>query len=210
MKDTTGSRIKEARKAAGYSQAALGKLINVDQSTVALWETDRTVPRQDKINELAKVLFLSAEFLHYGNSGVASGDGMRTVPVVGYVGAANEVHPFHGGIMQETPSPPTVDKEAPQASAAIIVRGNAMWPVYRDGDILYYADELKQKPAGLLGTECVVQIQDGATVVKRLMSGSRRGTFTLASYNAPEMRDVSVEWAAPIVWIRRNLNQPAE
>lgn len=209
MTETIGQRIKAARTALQLSQAALGKLVNVDQSTVALWETDKTLPRQDKITDLAVLLHLSPEFLHYGMSDKGGGPLLQTVPVVGYVGEGAELREFPGS-HQETLRPPVVDQHQPPASAAVIVRGNAMWPVYRDGDTIYYAESTKRRPALLVGVECVVKLKDGAMMVKRLLAGSRKDVFTLGSYTSPEIRDVAVEWAAPIVWIRRHLPQQAE
>jgi phage repressor protein C with HTH and peptisase S24 domain len=203
---TMGIRIKEARKAMNLSQQALANLVAVDQSTVALWEMDRTTPREDTLAQLATVLFLSPEFLRYGNKPPEStGYVPRSVPVVGFVMAGNEVKHIGKKLMQETPSPPQMDPDQPEPTAALVVRGNSMWPVYRDGDILFYSEQGKGKPSDMLGTECVVQVDGGATLVKRVMSGSRRGLYTLASYNAPEIHDVAISWCAPIVWVRRNL-----
>jgi transcriptional regulator with XRE-family HTH domain len=200
---TIGNRIKEARKAINLSQDSLAKLVGVDQSTVALWETDKTSPREETLSQLAQILYLTPEFLRYGPPREAPSMPQCTVPVVGFVIAGNEIKPLGRRVMQETAAPPVFDKDTPEPTAALIVRGDSMWPVYRDGDILFFSDHAK--PNDMIGTECVVKLDDGTMLVKRVMSGSRRGLYTLASYNAPEIHDVSIEWAAPVVWVRRNL-----
>lgn len=208
-KDTVGLRIKEARKALQLSQVSLARLVGVDQSTVALWETDKTQPREDKLQDVARVLFLTPEYMRYGSGPAIDAPG-RTIPVIGYIGAGNEVHKLAGKSVQETPAPPRSDPSDPVPTAALIVKGNSMWPVYRDGDMLFYDDKQRAKPADMVGTECVVQVRGGAMVVKRIMSGSRKNLFTLSSYNAPEIKDVAIEWAAPILWVRRNHMPPTE
>ena len=48
--------IKEAREKAGLTQQDLANELGVGQSTVAMWETQKTLPRTDKLPALAKIL----------------------------------------------------------------------------------------------------------------------------------------------------------
>lgn len=50
------SALKTARKAKGLSQAALAKILGVDQSAVCLWECGKTLPRADVAIRLANIL----------------------------------------------------------------------------------------------------------------------------------------------------------
>lgn len=51
------------RKIAGYSQASLAKLLNVDKSTVNAWEKGVQKPQSDNICALAKTFKVSADEL---------------------------------------------------------------------------------------------------------------------------------------------------
>ena len=48
--------IKEAREKAGLTQQDIANELGVGQSTVAMWETQKSLPRTDKLPALAKIL----------------------------------------------------------------------------------------------------------------------------------------------------------
>ena len=140
---------------------------------------------------------------------LASGQphGLRpaSVAVAGYVGAGAAVfaiddHAKGGGIdMLELPTPGDV--------VAVRVRGDSQMPVYRDGDTILYSLDQRVAPSSLLGVECVVKLAepDGRTLIKILRRGATPRHFTLASHNANDIEDVAVEWAAPVLWVKRGL-----
>ena len=47
------NNLKELREKANLTQESLAKLINVDRSTIAKWETGEASPRSDKLPTLA-------------------------------------------------------------------------------------------------------------------------------------------------------------
>jgi transcriptional regulator with XRE-family HTH domain len=64
---TTGERISKLRLERGYSQPKLAEELNVSQSTVAMWESNkRSVNNQDLI-KLSKLFNVSTDYL-LGNS----------------------------------------------------------------------------------------------------------------------------------------------
>ena len=80
-----------------------------------------------------------------------------------------------------------------------------MLPVYGDGDILFYNRDSHSgvDAAATLNRDCVVKVLNGATYVKRVISGSGRGAYTLVSYNADPIMNARIEWAAPVKWVKR-------
>lgn len=48
--------IKRQRESSGLKQIDLSSLLNVSQSTVAMWETGEAMPRADKLPKLAEIL----------------------------------------------------------------------------------------------------------------------------------------------------------
>lgn len=60
---TLGERLKAARVAAGLTQLQLAVQAEVDPSTVARIESDKNLPRIDKLQSIAKVLGLALEDL---------------------------------------------------------------------------------------------------------------------------------------------------
>ncbi|MGE0725889.1 MAG: helix-turn-helix transcriptional regulator [Alphaproteobacteria bacterium] len=123
-----------------------------------------------------------------------------TVPIVGYVGAGALVVPFDDVTkLDRAEAPPTV---AP-TTVAVIVRGDSMYPVCRDGDLIYY-DQQPEPPDRHLKRECVVRLADGRILVRVLGRGSIEGRYTLLSYNGTPEEDVEIDWAVPVRWIRRS------
>lgn len=120
----------------------------------------------------------------------------RAVHLAGYVGAGQAVYQFDEGAAGYVEAPPSATPE----TVAVEVRGESMFPLYEDGTILYYSKQLP--PEEMLGRRCILRLDDGRVLVKTLRRGSERGLWTLASINAPDIEDVSVQWAAPIDWIK--------
>lgn len=52
---TLGERINYYRQLRGYTAKGLGKLLGVSGATVSQWQTNKTSPRPDKIQELSKL-----------------------------------------------------------------------------------------------------------------------------------------------------------
>jgi hypothetical protein len=48
-----------------------------------------------------------------------------------------------------------------------------------------------------------VKLTDGRTFVKVLKRATKT-TATLGSHNAPDIENVRVEWAAPVLWVKRS------
>lgn len=49
-------KIAEMRKSSGFTQETLAKKMNVDQSTVSLWESGKSKPQRKLHKKLAKLL----------------------------------------------------------------------------------------------------------------------------------------------------------
>ena len=88
----------------------------------------------------------------------------------------------------------------------LLVRGDSMRPVYRPGDVIIGSKVLQQSFQRLLSLDCIVLTKRGERYVKFLAKGSMRHRFNLRSYNPayPDIENVEVEWAAPIVWVKRS------
>lgn len=63
IKATFALRLKEAREIQGYSQKELSSMLNVSQSTVASWETQKREPTLDTLFDVAKKLNTSLDYL---------------------------------------------------------------------------------------------------------------------------------------------------
>jgi phage repressor protein C with HTH and peptisase S24 domain len=128
-----------------------------------------------------------------------------TVPLVGYVGAGAEIRLFDGDqsseYLDDVPMPP----EADEHTVAVIVQGDSMYPRYHEKELIYYRRrETPVEPQALFGRDVVARLADGRTFVKVLRRGSQPDLFTLESYNAPPLEDVTLEWVVPVEWVKRS------
>lgn len=72
-----GSRIKEMRKQAGLTQAALGQKLGVIKQTISSWENNVSEPCGDTLAELSKVLNTTPNYL-LGISDISGNDSIIT------------------------------------------------------------------------------------------------------------------------------------
>lgn len=196
-----GERIRRARKDLGLTQQEFAERLDVTQPTVHRWEKGFYDPDEGALQRLSEMTDLPPAYFRYGEQ--ALGPGPRTVNVVGYIGAGAQVNPVddhaQGAGLEVVESPPGETL----STVAVIVRGDSMYPVYQDGDVIFYARDGVDDEAAYLGRECVVKLVNGPTLLKRVMRGSERGTFLLLSYNASPLDNARLEWASPVRWVRR-------
>ncbi len=196
-----GRRIRLLRESLNRTQTEFADMLGVDQSTVARWESGRT-PKERHVARLASLAGLHPLEFIYGRP---SGSGRTTAPVVGYVGAGQQVfavddHALGAGLDEvesmvghASGGPPVV---------AVRIRGDSMHPM-KDGWLLFYTRDHDGVPAECVGRLCVLQVaDDGPTLAKEIRRGYQPGTFTLVSWNAAPMEDVALAWAAPVLAIR--------
>lgn len=186
-------RLKKAREQAGFETATdAARKFGWTVTTYRAHENgQRNIPRETA-PAYARAFRVSPEWLLFGR-GTA---GKKPVPLVGFVGAGAEVFPIDdGGALDEIEPPPGIGPNA----VAVQVRGDSMYPRYMEGDTLIYDAHVPLEKAD--GQECVVALRDGRRFVKIVrVSGE---TVSLESFNAPPIRDQEVEWAGPVLWVKR-------
>ncbi len=196
-----GRRIRLLRESLNRMQTEFAAMLGIDQSTVARWESGRT-PKAHHVARLASLAGLHPlEFIF----GRPLGAGRATAPIVGYVGAGQQVftvddHALGAGL-DEVESPVSNASGGPPV-VAVRIRGDSMHPM-KDGWLLFYTRDSDGVPAECVGRLCVLQVADeGPALVKEIRRGYQPGTFTLVSWNAAPMEDVALAWAAPVLAIR--------
>ena len=190
-------RLRQARKAAGH-----------DDATAAARRVGWVVPTYlahengSRGFGLARAQLYAAAFKanwQWLLTGEGSSSSNVKVPVSGYVGAGWVVYPVDEGVgpggIEEVELPPGVYGDY----AAFKVRGDSNYPAYRDDEIIFVRKE-GGPPQDFLNRECVLDTADGRRLLKTLTPGSKKGHFTLISFNAPPIVDVRVAWASPVEW----------
>lgn len=195
--ENRGRRLARARKEAGFDSAAdAARALGMTESTYVGHENGFRGYKAHA-DRYAAFFKVNLEWLWSGRGPMKRAGRQKTAHAVGYIGAGSEVVPIDdheiGAGLEEVDIPPGV----PDNSVVVIVRGDSMYPRYKDGERLFYIKE-ERNPAELIGLECVVKLEDGRMYVKDLERGSG-GRFDLISHNAPPLRGQAVEWAAPVL-----------
>ena len=191
-------RLNQLLATRGWTQAELARRANLSRENVKKYcQGNVAQPRGDSLDRLAAALEVQVTWLRDGH-----GPQWRSIPVVGYVGAGEKFHAVDD--LAQGAGLDSVDMDLDGADPiAVEVRGDSMLPVYRPGDRLLCSRLRGSDESGFLGRDCVVKLASGAGYVKRVVRGSGSGIYTLLSYAADPIPDVRLEWAAPIVWIKR-------
>lgn len=194
--DAIREEIERAMKLRGFSKRSLSKKAELSESAVRdlLSRTDN--PGIDTLHRIAEALEMPTDQL--------TGAALK-VPVLGKIGAGGEIL-FTGCPDQEicdpdsyqmVPRPPMVVGRL----MALLVVGASMLPKYEDGDVIYVRRDHDGLLPSYLGKHCAVRTADGGTFLKMLSAGSQAGCYTLRSLNAPDMENVEVEWASPVLFV---------
>lgn len=177
-------------KETGWTQTDLATRLETTQATVSRWlkGSEPEGHRRDAIVELYRSVATPED----GNFS----EGENTVRLIGYIGAGQAIYPLDDGADEKVEAP----KDAKPSTVAAKIRGDSMLPVFHENWLIYWSRHLP--PEEMQNQLCVVQLADGRLLVKTLRRGSDDGLWTLTSFNASDIIDVPVEWAAPIDWIK--------
>jgi phage repressor protein C with HTH and peptisase S24 domain len=117
------------------------------------------------------------------------------VPVAGYVGAGAEAH-FYAvaqGDLDEVDAPEGSSKQ----TVAVEIRGDSLGTFF-DRWLVFYDDIRSPITPDLIGKLCVVELDDGRVLIKKVQRSRVHGLFNLVSQNEPPIVDATIEWAARV------------
>ena len=121
-------------------------------------------------------------------------EGRRAVDLVGYVSAGAETHFFSN-------DEPLDEVEAPLGSTdstvAVEIRGDSLGTFF-DRWLVFYDDVRRPVTTDLVGKLCVVGLDDGRILIKKIQRSKSRGLFHLLSQTEPPIFDVEIDWAAKV------------
>lgn len=220
---TRGERLKQARKAAGFSSSkAAAEALDVPPATLNAHERAEAPGGRD---------FGPAEAKKYGRKFkvediwllTGKGKGPRgiegdqadgfdraqyaetlelerksfagTVPIVGYVGAGAEAH-YYAVAQAGLDRAPAPIGSTP-TTVCVEVRGPSIGEMF-DRWLVYYDDVRSPITADLIGKLCVVGLPDSRILIKKIRRSKAQGRFDLLSENEAPIEAVVIEWAAKV------------
>lgn len=208
MATTRGERLRIAREKYFKSARVAAKALGMPVSTYGAHERAEDPGGRDygpdEAKRYGRRFRVTPEWLLTGRK-VGPTDGTdvdppeeptgRRVPVAGYVGAGAEAH-FYAvaqGDLDEVEAPEGSTKE----TVAVEIRGDSLGTFF-DRWLVFYDDIRNQITPDLIGKLCVVGLDDGRVLIKKLQRSRVHGLFNLVSQNEPPIVDATIEWAARV------------
>jgi hypothetical protein len=193
-------RLTGARKAAGYQTArAAAAALGVKEPTYIGHENGQRGFRRDSADRYARKFDISLEWLLTGKGPKerrqprAEPGASRHVNLVGYVGAGAETHFFSDGPLDEVPAP----AGSTDSTVAVEIRGDSLGTFF-DRWLVFYDDVHRPVTTELINKLCVVGLEDGRILIKKIARSKARGLFHLLSQTEEPILDVQIEWAAKV------------
>jgi hypothetical protein len=193
-------RLRQARIEAGYAEASdAARALGIRESTY-LGHENGWRGFKARADTYARKFGVGLEWLLTGRGPKTPRappvplSAAKTVPLVGYVGAGAETYFFGDqGELDRVPAPEgTTDH-----TVAVEIRGESLGS-FIDRWLVYYDDVRRPVTADLLGKLCVVGIDDGRVLIKKIQRSKSRGLFHLLSQTEDPIFDVRLEWAAKV------------
>jgi phage repressor protein C with HTH and peptisase S24 domain len=210
MATTRGERLRTAREKHFKSARIAAKALGIAVSTYGAHERAEAPGGRDygpdEAKRYARRFRVTPEWLLTGRK-VGPTDGTPfepeapdettapKVPVAGYVGAGAEAH-FYAvaqGDLDEVAAP---DGTTPD-TISVEIRGDSLGTFF-DRWLVFYDDVRREATPDLLGKLCVVGLDDGRVLIKKLQRGRSQGLFNLVSQTEAPILDVAIEWAAKV------------
>ncbi len=156
-------RLKGLRKQNHMTQTALAERLNVTQTAISQWETDRTRPDQELLGKIASIFSVSVDYL-LGENTDKNGDSSDyfRVPVFGSIPAGVPIEAIEDieGYVEMQSVPGYNNREF----FALRLSGNSMSPEYRNGDVvIFHAQETCES-----GQDCAVIVDKEDATFKRV------------------------------------------
>lgn len=188
--------LKSALKQAKLSQAELSRRLteelgrSIDRAAVNKMTIDQRKIAADELIAIEKITGVAAP---------TQANSPRTVPLLGKVsaGAIMEIMSEAQGPFDEV----EVFSGDQEATAAAEIKGDCMGPLL-DGWLVFWDNSRTVSPKDQVGKICVIGMDDGRIMLKKLTNGSIPGMFTLLSQFEPPIYDALVKWASPVTSMR--------
>lgn len=188
-------RLQQARKKAGFiGPTEAAEAYGWRTVTYTSHENGTRGLRPEVAQRYAKAFRVPAEWLLYGrnSSSRVKPERPRQAKLVGYVGAGAQTY-FTGADLGEVDAP----ADATEDTVAVEIRGESLGTFF-DRWLVFYDDVRRPVTADLIGRLCVVGLEDGRTLIKKVQRSKTRGLFHLLSQTEEPILDVAIEWAARV------------
>lgn len=197
-------RLREAWKKEGFKEAReVARAYGWNETTFTSHQNGQRGLRPTVADRYAKALGVNTEWLLYDRGprdraarkpqAANQAASKNEIPLVGYVAAGAEAHFTAAGELGTVAAP----AGATESTVAVEIRGESLGAFF-DRWICFYDDVRRPVTADLVGRLCVVGLEDGRVLIKKIQRSKSRGLFHLLSQTEPPIFDAAIEWAARV------------
>jgi len=183
------NRLKEARKAKGYSRVQLAEKVGVTPSAISNYENGISHPRDTVLCILMNTLECDANYLFQDEINITPKKGIR-IPVLGRIPAGIPIE-----AIEEIENYEEIPDDWLRGGAeyfALKVTGNSMFPKYLDNDVVIF----KKTQSCDSGAECAVIVNNNDATFKRIIrqeNGIILQPLNTSDFNPEFYNNASVE-----------------
>lgn len=165
------NNLKYIREQRNMSQNKLGELIDVNQTTIARWESQEISPTLDNVYKISKILKINiAELLgknlKIDNAEIINNKPKIKIPILGRIPAGTPIEAVED-ILGYEEIPEEMIKYG-NKYFALEINGDSMCPEYRSGDTLI----IKQQNDCNSGDDCIVFVNGYDATFKRVIKSN--------------------------------------
>ena len=206
-----GKRIKTARLLAGLSRKEMEEKHSISASTLQAWEIGKNPLNEKNSKRLINIfktmsIICSPEWLLFGIG--APPQSFNKLQAIQKTQDENEIIVWDDelSIQREIAFFSKVNKDP----VIIIVTDDGMEPFYSYGEYVGGKKRFTENINSVIGMNCIVQLKDQSTFIRKINKSSKLGLFNLFCVNSqtqvpePVIIGVDLIFAAPIIWHRRN------
>lgn len=171
----TGNILKSLRKNNGKTQLELSKLLNVQKSTVSMYERNKRTPSPDVLKKYAQIFDVSLDYL-LGSDTPVKGKDYITINVYGSIPAGIPMEAIED--ISDTEDLSLKEYDRNKEYLGLVVDGDSMYPKYLDGDTII----IEKTPDCESGTDAAVYVNGYEATLKTVIKNDN-GTITLKPIN---------------------------
>lgn len=171
----TGNILRSLRKNNGKTQLELAKLLNVQKSTVSMYERNKRTPSPDVLMKYAKLFDVSLDYL-LSNENTTETQDYITINVYGSIPAGIPIEAIED--ISDTEDLSLKEYDRNKEYLGLVVDGDSMYPKYLDGDTII----IEKTPDCESGTDAAVYVNGYDVTLKTLIKNDD-GTITLKPIN---------------------------
>lgn len=172
----TGNILKSLRKNNGKTQLELSKLLNVQKSTVSMYERGKRTPSPDVLKKYADIFDVSLDYILGNSRTLKKGEDYITINVYGSIPAGIPIEAIED--ISDTEDISLKEYDRSKEYLGLKVDGDSMYPKYLDGDTVI----IEKTPDCESGTDAAVYVNGYEATLKTVIKNNN-GSITLKPIN---------------------------